>query len=59
MMDETSVMRAIRAAYQNSIKVGVQGIDRVLLRGEGSGLTIEMWFNRATKTIETAYPVTP
>ncbi len=59
LMNEKGIMRAIREAYQTSRKVGVQGTDRVLLRGQGSGLTIEMWFNKATNTIETAYPVTP
>jgi RHS repeat-associated protein len=56
-MNEASVMRAIREAYESSTKIGVQG-DRVKLVGEGAGLNIEMWFNRITKTIETAYPVT-
>jgi hypothetical protein len=58
-MNEKGIMRAIREAYGSSTKVGVQGADRVLLQGQGRGLTIEMWFNKATKTIETAYPVTP
>jgi hypothetical protein len=57
-MNEKGIERAIREAYQSSTKVGVQGTDRVLLRGEGRGLTIEMWFNKATRVIETAYPVT-
>ncbi|MEY4583068.1 MAG: hypothetical protein RL701_7771 [Pseudomonadota bacterium] len=30
-----------------------------MLQGQGSGLTIEMWFNKVTNTIETAYPVAP
>ena len=58
-MSAKGIERAIRAAYETSTKVGVQGKDRILLQGQGSGLTIEMWFNKATKTIETAYPVTP
>lgn len=45
-------------AYESSTKVGVQGTDRVLLQGQGNGLTTKMWFNKATNTIETAYPVT-
>jgi hypothetical protein len=31
--------------------------DRMLLRGTAYGMTVEMWFNRATRVIETAYPV--
>ncbi len=58
-MDQTSVMRAVRQAYESSAKAGVQGTDRVKLVGEGSGLTIEMWFNKVTKTIESAYPINP
>jgi RHS repeat-associated protein len=58
-MGEKGIMQAIRQAYENGNKVGVQGTDRVMLRGQGGGLTIEMWFNKATRTIETAYPVSP
>jgi RHS repeat-associated protein len=57
-MNEKGIMRAIREAYNGAAKVGTQGADRVLLQGEGKGLKIEMWFNKTTKTIETAYPVT-
>jgi hypothetical protein len=57
-MNEKGIARAIREAYGSSTKVGVQGTDRVLLQGQGRGLTIEMWFNKVTNTIETAYPVT-
>jgi Bacterial EndoU nuclease len=57
-MSEKGVLRAIREAYQSSTKVGVQGTDRILLQGRGAGLTIEMWFNKVTNTIETAYPIT-
>lgn len=50
------VERAVREAYRFGEKIGSQG-ERVLLRGRSAGLTIEMWVNRATKTIESAYPV--
>lgn len=43
-------------AYESSTKVGVQG-SRLKLLGEGGGYTIEMWFNKVTDVIETAYPV--
>jgi len=55
-MSRTQVERAVRQAYRFGKKVGSQG-DRALVRGQHDGLTIEMWVNRVTKTIETAYPV--
>jgi RHS repeat-associated protein len=55
-MGEKAVMGAIREAWQTATKVGVQG-DRVKLLGQGAGYAIEMWFNKVTKVIETAYPV--
>lgn len=58
-MSEVGVMRAVREAYESSRKIGVQGNDRVKLLGDGGGLKIEMWFNKATNTIESAYPITP
>ena len=56
LMSEKGIQRAIREAYRYGEKIGSQG-DRVLMRGSSGGLTIEMWVNRATGTIETAYPV--
>ena len=56
-MSERGILRAIREAYESSSIVGRQGSERLLLSGRGSGLTIEMWFNKLTRTIETAYPV--
>ena len=56
-MNARSVARTIREAYEAGAKVRVQG-DRVVLHGDAAGLTIEMWFNRLTNTIETAYPIT-
>lgn len=55
-MGRTQVERAVRQAYRFGKKVGGQG-ERALIRGRHEGLTIEMWVNRATKTIESAYPV--
>jgi RHS repeat-associated protein len=55
-MNEKGILRAIRGAYESSTKIGVQGVDRVKLMGEGARIRIEMWFNKVTKTIETAYP---
>jgi hypothetical protein len=55
-LSEKGVREAIRQAYGSATTVLVQG-DRVLLSGTTkTGMTVEMWFNKATKIIETAYP---
>jgi hypothetical protein len=56
-MTEEQIEKAVRSAYKNVVnKLHTQG-DRVLLQGiSDSGIQIEMWLNKATKTIETAYP---
>jgi hypothetical protein len=56
-LSERGVMAAIRQAYGNATTVAVQG-ERVLLSGvTKTGMTVEMWLNKATNLIETAYPV--
>jgi hypothetical protein len=52
----SQIENSVRDAYKNSSKLQTQG-DRVLVRGQSDGLTIEMWINKSTNTIETAYPV--
>ena len=47
---------AIRQAYRNSKVAGASQGDRVFLVRQGGGRTIEMWLNKATKTIESAWP---
>lgn len=47
---------AIREAYRNSRVTGASQGDRVFLEGQGGGLNIQMWVNKATKTIESAWP---
>jgi len=55
-MTEKQIESAIRDAYAHSTIEKVQG-QRVLMRGiTKDGSVIEMWFNRATREIETAYP---
>ena len=54
-MNEVGIERAVRNAYANSSQIGSPQGERVML-GESHGLTIEMWYNRTTRTIETAYP---
>ncbi len=52
----SQVERAVRNAYNTAKRIRTQG-DRVLVRGKVDGKSIEMWVNKVTKTIETAYPV--
>ena len=47
---------AIREAYRNSSRAGASQGERVFLEGQGGGLTIQMWVNKATNTIESAWP---
>lgn len=56
-MNAEQVSKVVRNAYKNvHTKLQTQG-DRILLRGTASnGLEIEMWLNKATNMIETAYP---
>jgi hypothetical protein len=56
-MGKRGVLAAIRQAYGSAGVVSVQS-ERLLLSGvTKTGMTVEMWFNRATNMIETAYPV--
>ena len=51
------IERMIKTAYSNAKKIKTQG-NRVKLRGTASdGTNIEIWLNKVTKTIETAYPI--
>ena len=54
-MDPAAIEATIRAAYAVCSKVQTQG-DRVKLVGVANGLTLEMWLNLTTKTLESAYP---
>lgn len=47
---------AVREAYHYGQKIESQG-ERVRIQGYSGKLKIEMWVNRSTKTIETAYPI--
>ncbi|WP_071882822.1 EndoU domain-containing protein [Chania multitudinisentens] len=51
----TQIENAVKEAYSN-IKVRRSQGDRVLGTGVAGGMIIEMWVNKATKVIETAYP---
>ena len=54
-MSESQVERAVRDAYRNGEVLHSQG-ERVFVRGPFGKGNIEMWVNRATKQIETAWP---
>jgi hypothetical protein len=54
-MTAPQIERTIRQAYRNAKRCRKQGA-RALVRGKWSGLTLDMWVNETTKTIESAYP---
>ncbi|MFK4148207.1 EndoU domain-containing protein [Streptomyces sp. NPDC004065] len=56
-MSPWEIESTIRQAYRSSSVAGRSQGDRVFLRGSASGLHIEMWVNKETRMIETAYPV--
>jgi RHS repeat-associated protein len=56
-MSPTQIESTIRQAYRMSSVAGPSQGPRAFLEGSANGLTIEMWVNRETRTIETAYPV--
>jgi hypothetical protein len=55
-MSREAVEAAILDAYRHGAKVRVHG-DMVLVQGTSRGITIQMWVNRATGTLEPADPV--
>lgn len=52
----SKIRKAIVNAYKNGKKIKTQN-QTVLVRGKSGNLNIEMWVNKSTKTIESAYPV--
>jgi hypothetical protein len=56
-LNERGVMAAIKQAYGSATTVALQG-ERVLLEGVTKiSISVQMWLNKTTKIIETAYPV--
>ena len=58
-MTDRQIKKAILEAYSKAKRIRTQSGDsnKVLVRGQADGMTIEMWVNKATKLIETAYPI--
>ena len=60
-MNERVIEKEIRSAYGNAKQVGGSQYDgvntRIKLQGRGENGVVEMWYNKTTQTIETAYPV--
>ena len=56
-MSPDTIESTVRQAYRNSTMAGPSQGDRVFLRGDADGMTIEMWVNKTTGAIETAYPI--
>jgi len=57
-MSHKDIEKTVREAYSNIKVVKTQG-DRVIGRGTFGNMSIEMWINKKTKTVETAYPFDP
>ncbi|GAA2109654.1 RHS repeat-associated core domain-containing protein [Streptomyces synnematoformans] len=56
-MSAGKIESTIRHAYKSSSVARRSQGDRVFLRGSANGLEVEMWVNKETRMIETAYPV--
>ncbi|UIX35156.1 DUF6531 domain-containing protein [Streptomyces sp. GQFP] len=56
-MSAKKIESTIMTAYRFAVTAGPSQGERVFLRGMAEGLEIEMWLNKSTKLIETAYPV--
>ena len=58
-MTERQIKKAILEAYSKAKRIRTKSGDsnKLLVRGQADGMTIEMWVNKATKLIETAYPI--
>ncbi|WP_162929153.1 polymorphic toxin-type HINT domain-containing protein [Streptomyces sp. YIM 130001] len=56
-MSTKRIKSTIRQAYKSSSIAGRSQGNRVFLRGKANGLDVEMWVNKKTRMIETAYPV--
>ncbi|WP_406169924.1 DUF6531 domain-containing protein [Streptomyces sp. NBC_00996] len=56
-MSAKKIESTIINAYRFASTAGPSQGSRVFLRGMAEGLEIEMWVNKTTKVIETAYPV--
>lgn len=54
-MSAPAIERAVREAYRYGEKVRTQG-ERIFVRGPWGDSYIEMWVNKVTKVIETAWP---
>jgi len=55
-LNQAQIRRVVKGAYQVAQKIRSQG-DRVLVSGVFDGWTVEMWVNKESKTLESAYPV--
>lgn len=54
-MSHKDIGKAVREAYFN-VKIIKSQRDRVLGRDTSGNMSIEMWINKQTKKVETAYP---
>ncbi|GAA3622533.1 EndoU domain-containing protein [Flavivirga jejuensis] len=56
-LSHKQIENMIKTAYSNAKRIKTQG-DRIKVVGQAKdGTVIEIWVNKVTKTIETAYPL--
>jgi len=55
-MSERAIKRAVELAFGTGKKVGRQ-LDTLIIEGRAAGLNIRIYYNSATRTIETAFPI--
>jgi hypothetical protein len=58
-LTQSAIQALVRAAYAAvDQKLATQG-DRIRVRGQAGIWTVEFWVNKATREVETAYPIFP
>ncbi len=55
-LTKKQIVKLLEEVYKTGKKVHTQG-PRVLVRGSYGKWTVEMWINRETKIVESAYPL--
>ncbi len=56
-LTKEQIQKVVKGAYKNvDQKLKTQG-ERILVRGKFEKWTVEMWINKDTKIVETAYPI--
>ena len=60
-LTQSQIMAVVRDAYGNAYEKNKtqRGVneERIRIRGVSGSWVVEMWVNKTTKTVETAYPI--